>query len=73
MNGGEDSYAETPLQLASAAGRYPQALPALPCSVTQVGGPVLDIWPHTQTPAGALKPSFQAVWGAPGHIHQCFC
>lgn len=28
MNGGEDSYAETPLQLASAAGRCHAALPS---------------------------------------------
>lgn len=28
MSGGEDSYAETPLQLASAAGRYSAALPS---------------------------------------------
>ena len=28
VNGSEDSYAETPLQLASAAGRCPAALPS---------------------------------------------
>lgn len=55
MTGGEDSYTETPLQLASAAGRYtagvpngPWALPPLPAaslSLAQVPGVSLETPP----------------------------
>lgn len=70
MNGGEDSYAETPLQLAAAAGRYrlpsaarvpgcPKALPAPLHSSPTLAGPEathLALKPLLPGPGGPPSP-----------------
>ena len=59
MTGGEDSYTETPLQLASAAGRYTAG-----SARSWTCGPV------PRSLGRALKPL--RLRPPPGPIHQCF-